>query len=212
MPAQPQRIAVVASGSGSNLQAIFDYFDGPGAGVAEVALVVSDQLLAGALDRARARDVPAQHVHHANAAALQALLSSLRIDLIALAGYLRFVPVEITRAWRGRILNVHPALLPAFGGAGMFGLRVHAAVIAAGASVSGPTVHFVDEQYDHGPVIAQARVPVLPGDTPHTLAARVLEAEHQLYPRTIAAVAAGLIRLEPDGRVSNAELAIPLPH
>ena len=212
MPAQPQRMAVFASGSGSNLQAIFDYFDGPGAGVAEVALVVSDTLLAGALDRARARDVPAQHVHHANTAALHALLASLRIDLIALAGYLKFVPVEITRAWRGRILNVHPALLPSFGGAGMFGLRVHAAVIAAGATDSGPTVHFVDEQYDHGPVIAQARVPVLPGDTPHTLAARVLEAEHQLYPRTIAAVAAGLIRLEPDGRVSNAELAIPLPH
>ena len=211
MPSRPSRLAVFASGNGTNLQAIFDFFDGPGAGVAEVALVVSDTRRAGALDRARARDIPAQHIHHADVDAIQALLASLHIDLIALAGYLKFVPGEITRAWRGRLLNVHPSLLPSFGGPGMYGLHVHAAVIAAGAMLTGPTVHFVDEQYDHGPNIMQAYVPVLPGDTPHTLAARVLEAEHEIYPRTIAAVAAGTIRLGADGRVTNAELASPLP-
>ena len=212
MPSRPARIAVFASGSGTNLRAIFDYVDGPGAGVAEVALVVSDKPLAGALDRARARDVPAQYIHHSDVSTIQALLASLRIECIALAGYLKFVPGEITRAWRGRLLNVHPALLPAFGGPGMYGLRVHAAVIASGATVSGPTVHFVDEQYDHGPIIAQSHVPVLAGDTPHSLAARVLDAEYQLYPRTIVAVAVGTIRLEVDGRVTNADLCFPLPH
>ena len=198
------RIAVFASGNGSNLQAILDHFDGPAFGVAEVALVVSDKPTAGALDRARARDIPAHVVHHADAPAIERLLDALRIELVVLAGYLKFVPAEVVRAWHGRILNVHPALLPAFGGPGMYGLRVHAAVLAAGARTSGPTVYFVDEQYDHGPVIAQEQVPVLPGDTPQALAARVLEAEHRLYPRVIADVAAGRVRLSSRGEVIGA--------
>ncbi|MFI5246760.1 MAG: formyltransferase family protein, partial [Gemmatimonadales bacterium] len=104
-------------------------------------------------------------------------------------GYLRLVPPEVTERWRGRIVNIHPALLPRFGGPGMYGRRVHEAVIAAGDRESGATVHHVDHVYDRGAIIAQERVPVEPGDTPDSLAARVLAAEHRLYPRTIQVLA-----------------------
>ena len=112
------------------------------------------------------------------------------MELVVLAGYLKLVPAEVVAAWRGRIVNVHPALLPAFGGPGMYGLRVHRAVLASGASESGASVHLVDEVYDRGAVLAQARVPVEPGDTPERLAARVLAAEHRLLPAVVRAAAA----------------------
>ena len=134
---------------------------------------------------------------------LASLLGSHDIDIVALAGYLRFVPAEVTRRWRGRIVNVHPSLLPAFGGAGMYGIRVHQAVIAAGVRVTGVTVHFVDEQYDQGPIIAQVPVPVLPTDTPELLATRVLAVEHALYPAALDAVARGRVTLGSDGRVAG---------
>jgi folate-dependent phosphoribosylglycinamide formyltransferase PurN len=118
-----------------------------------------------------------------------------------LAGYLRLVPADVVAHFRGRILNVHPALLPAFGGHGMYGHRVHEAVVASQASLTGPTIHYVDERYDEGPVIAQVPVPVLPDDSADTVARRVLDAEHRLYPRVIEAVAAGLVRLGSDNRV-----------
>jgi len=118
-----------------------------------------------------------------------------------LAGYLQFVPADVTRRYIGRLLNVHPALLPDFGGAGMYGARVHRAVLAAGVRTSGPTVHFVDDVYDHGPVIARWPVPVRADDDEHSLAARVLLAEHLLFPRVVQAVAAGQVRLTADGRV-----------
>jgi phosphoribosylglycinamide formyltransferase-1 len=112
-----------------------------------------------------------------------------------LAGYVKLVPVQVVARFKGRMLNIHPALLPAFGGKGMYGQRVHAAVLAAGVRESGASVHFVDEEYDRGAVVAQRRVPVLDGDTPASLAARVLEIEHQLYPaavdRVCEALAAG---------------------
>ena len=111
-------------------------------------------------------------------------------DLLVLAGYLKLVPAEVIDRYRGRILNVHPALLPAFGGLGMYGRRVHEAVLASGARQSGATVHLVDEVYDRGAILGQARVPVLPGDDPETLAARVLEAEHRLLPAAVLAAAA----------------------
>ena len=197
------RIGVLASGGGSNLQAILDYFrDHPGS--ANVVLVVSNKAGSGALDRARAAGIAATVVSPADGAAIRALFEAHRVDLVVLAGYLKLVPTVVTQTWRGRVLNVHPALLPSFGGPGMYGLRVHAAVIASGALVSGTTVHFVDEMYDHGPIAAQETVPVVPGDTPETLAARVLELEHRLYPRVIAAVAAGRIRLADDGHVVGA--------
>jgi folate-dependent phosphoribosylglycinamide formyltransferase PurN len=121
------------------------------------------------------------------------------------------IPVELTQRYHGRMVNVHPALLPEFGGAGMYGARVHRAVIASGATRSGPTVHFVDDEYDHGPVIAQWPVPILPGDDDHTLATRVLRAEHLLYPRVVHALAAGEIGLSNDGQVTPSFLRSPLP-
>lgn len=181
-----------------------DHFDalGPQA-PARVALVVSDRKAAGALDRARARDIAAEWLPRERNAELGAILASHRITHIALAGYMRLIPADVVSAFRGRIVNVHPALLPAFGGPGMFGHHVHEAVIRSGARVSGPTVHFVNEHYDEGAVIAQSPVPVHPDDTATTLAARVLAAEHRIYPPCVAAVCAGVTILSPDGHVTN---------
>ncbi len=192
----PLRVAVLASGGGSNLQAITDYLDGLGdAGAARVVLVASDRAGAGALQRAARMNVPGVVLSQpTDGPALEALLSANRIDLVVLAGYLKLVPAEITRRWAGRIINIHPALLPKFGGAGMYGKRVHAAVIAAGETESGATVHQVNDEFDRGAIIAQERVAVVPGDTPETLAARVLEAEHSLYPRTVQSLALELSR------------------
>ena len=198
---RPARLGVFASGGGSNLQALFDYFDGAGLSLAEIAWVGSDRMMSGALDRARARDVPAETIDHANGAAILDRLATYRVEIIVLAGYLRFLPDEVTAAFRGRAVNVHPALLPAFGGHGMYGMRVHASVLAAGAKVSGATVHFVDAAYDRGSIITQWPVPVLPQDTPDTLGRRVLAVEHLLLPRVVAALAAGHVRLAPDNRV-----------
>ena len=125
------------------------------------------------------------------------LLALERIDFIALAGYLRLVPASVVHAYRGRILNVHPALLPAFGGRGMYGTHVHRAVLAAGCFITGPTIHYVDEKYDEGRIVAQWPVPVLQGDSPDTLAARVLRVEHILYPAALARVARALADHEP---------------
>lgn len=191
------RVAVLASGSGSNLQAILDHQAALGASaVARVVLVASDRGDAGALTRARNAGIAAVALDRAaRTTGLAAILAEHRIELIVLAGYLRLVPADVVAQYRGRLLNVHPALLPAFGGPGMFGHHVHEAVLASGARLTGPTVHFVDERYDEGPVIAQAAVPVRSGDRPDEVAQRVLEAEHALYPRVVEAVAAGRIRL-----------------
>ena len=197
------RVAVLASGGGTNLQAILDYLgaqhDAP---AMSVALVASDRASAGALERARRHGVPAMALDATQRGdGLATLLESHAIDYIALAGYLRFIPAAVTRQWRGRIVNVHPSLLPSFGGAGMYGMRVHQAVIDAGVRVTGVTVHFVDEEYDRGPIIAQSPVPVLPGDTPESLAQRVLAVEHALYPIALDAVTRGRVTLGADGRV-----------
>ncbi|HEX5830737.1 MAG TPA: phosphoribosylglycinamide formyltransferase [Gemmatimonadaceae bacterium] len=205
------RLAVLASGGGSNLQAILDHADALGARASyEVVLVAASAPTAGALARAGARGLAACALADpADAGAVDALLRAHDVDLVALAGYLKLVPAAVTQRFHGRMLNVHPALLPAFGGPGMYGRRVHAAVLAHGARVSGVTVHFVDELYDHGAVAAQWPVPVLGRDTPETLAARVLRAEHQLFPRVIDAVAAGRLALGADGRVRAADGASP---
>ncbi len=187
------RIAVLASGRGSNLESLFEKLAGHPA--AEIAVVIADRP-AEALDRARDRGVAAEVVPPDDAQALLTLLGDLAIEWVVLAGYLRKIPPEVVAAYRGRILNIHPALLPRFGGAGMYGERVHGAVLEAGESESGATVHIVDEEYDHGPVVAQRRVPVEPGDTPETLAARVLAVEHELLPEVVAAAAEGRIRIE----------------
>jgi phosphoribosylglycinamide formyltransferase-1 len=205
-----QRLALLASGGGSNVQAIFDYRVRLGAAAPfEPVLVVTDRRGAGVLARAESAGVPAAVLSDpSDGSALVDLLESRRVTLIALAGYLKFIPAAVTSRWRGAIVNVHPSLLPKFGGGGMYGRRVHEAVLGAGERESGATVHFVDEVYDRGAVIARARVPVLPDDTSATLAARVLTAEHALFPRVLHALAAGLVMLDAHGRaVGPADLA-----
>ena len=190
------RIAVLASGRGSNLEALLEEL--AARGDAEIVLVASDRAEAQALDRARAREVEVAVVTPADEDGLLELLERARIDWLVLAGYLRRVPPRVVRRYRNRILNIHPALLPAHGGKGMYGERVHRAVLEAGEKTSGASVHLVDEEYDRGPVVAQAEVPVEPGDTPATLAARVLEAEHRLLPAVVIAAVEGRIRVEGD--------------
>lgn len=199
-------IAVLASGGGSNLQSIIQHFTSLGASrPGEVVLVASDRAEAGALERARAHGMhTATMDRDQRTTGLLALLTRHAIDLVVLAGYLRFVPLEVTRSYRGRIVNIHPALLPAFGGPGMYGHRVHEAVMARGVRVSGATVHFVDEVYDRGPIIAQWPVPVFGHDNAESLARRVLGVEHALYPRVVQQVAEGVISLGDDGRVHGA--------
>jgi formyltetrahydrofolate-dependent phosphoribosylglycinamide formyltransferase len=208
-----RRVAVLASGGGSNLQALIDHEAVRGSsGAYRIALVASDRPAAGALQRAATAGIPTVVLEgELRTTGLRALLESHEVDVVVLAGYLRMVPADVTAAWHGRVINVHPALLPAFGGHGMYGRRVHEAVITSGARLSGPTVHFVDERYDEGPIIAQWPVPVLPDDTPESLAARVLEAEHLLLPRVVEAVAAGAIRLDDDGLVVG-QHALPFRH
>ena len=205
------RIAVLASGAGSNLQAILQYLAAlrpADAGI--VSLVASDKRQAGALEIGARAGIPAVTIADPDdGRSILALLADHEIGLVALAGYLKRVPDAVTRRYRGHIVNVHPALLPAFGGPGMYGKRVHQAVLGAGVRVTGVTVHFVDEAYDHGPIIAQWPVPVLAGDTPSVLAARVLRAEHRLYPCAVAAVASGRISLDAAGTVGG-ETATPV--
>ena len=190
------RVAVFASGRGSNLEALFDALEGRQD--AAVVLVASDRADAPALDRARRRGVEAAVVDAGDAAGMLAALERAEVDWIVLAGYLKRVPGEVVRRYPSRILNIHPALLPAHGGKGMYGERVHASVLEAGEKVSGASVHLVDEEYDRGPVVAREEVPVEPGDTPATLAARVLEVEHRLLPAVVIAAAEGRIRVEGD--------------
>jgi phosphoribosylglycinamide formyltransferase-1 len=186
------RIAVLASGRGSNLQAILDYLDiSSGRASYEVAAVISNKSEAPALDLARKRGIPALVVGaDADADALAAALASNKIEIVALAGYLKKIPRSVVEKYTGRIVNIHPALLPAHGGEGMYGSRVHEAVIAAGDRETGVTVHLVDAEYDRGAIVAQWRIPVLKGDDARSLAARVLSVEHALYPRALDLVAA----------------------
>lgn len=185
------RVGVFASGGGSNLQSLLDKLNGAATSVARVELVLSDRIDAGALGRARSAGVSARTIPVMDrstedvAVETVEVLESHQVDLIALAGYLRLIPKPVVERWRGRILNVHPALLPAFGGKGMYGRHVHRAVLEMGCLVTGATVHLVDERYDEGKPLLQWPVPVLRGDTAETLSARVLQVEHELYPLAI---------------------------
>ena len=187
----PSRIAVLASGRGSNLQAIIDHFDNLARErIAKVVLVASNRVDSPALIRAATASIEIAHFDAGDdGSELLELLRKSRVDLVVLAGYLKRIPPKVTREYAGRIMNIHPALLPAFGGEGMYGARVHEAVIASGAKESGVTVHLVDDEYDRGAVVAQWRVPVEPSDTPDSLAARVLAVEHVIYPRAVEMVA-----------------------
>ena len=181
------RVVVAASGRGSNLVALCDALAADQA--AAVVLAIADRP-AAALDRAAERGI-ATHLLAAyrDAAEWQRILAAAACDLLVLAGYLRLVPGAVVAKMRGRIINVHPALLPRYGGAGMHGARVHAAVLAAGERESGATIHLVDEAYDHGAILAQGRVAVPPGASAETLAAAVLAVEHRLLPAAVRAAA-----------------------
>jgi phosphoribosylglycinamide formyltransferase/phosphoribosylglycinamide formyltransferase-1 len=182
-------VAVAASGRGSNLEALLRAL-GPDA-PARVVLVLSDRSDAPALARAAERGIATVTLRDPSASAeWLAALERYAVGLLVLAGYVKLVPSEVIERFRGRIINIHPALLPAFGGKGMYGRRVHEAVLASGARESGATVHLVDEAYDRGAILGQARVPVLPGDDAERLAARVLEVEHRLLPAAVLAAAA----------------------
>lgn len=201
--AAPLKAAVFASGSGSNFQALLEAERADGeAHPWRIALLVSDRESAGALERARQGGVPNRVIpvggRDAESVAMETLqaLEAAEVEVVFLAGYLRLIPAAVVERFRNRILNIHPALLPAFGGKGMWGRHVHAAVLEAGCRVTGPTVHLVDEVYDRGAILAQWPVPVRADDTPESLAARVLEVEHRLYPRA----AAHLCRALQDGR------------
>jgi formyltetrahydrofolate-dependent phosphoribosylglycinamide formyltransferase len=209
--ALPTPIGVLASGGGSNLQALLDYFAPPDrASVASVVWVGSNRADALALVRARGAGADTFFVAAPDDGdALLRELTRARVELLVLAGYLRLVPPAVVRAYHGRLLNVHPALLPAFGGPGMYGRHVHAAVLAAGCRVSGATVHFVDDAFDRGAIAAQAAVPVHSTDTPESLAARVMHAEHALLPRVVEALARGVVSLAADGRVVGDVAAPP---
>jgi len=190
--------AVLASGSGSNFQALLDR---EAAGAPWVTrLLLTDRAGIGALERATRAGVPTATVDARGrpeeevAEETLGLFEKAGIEVVFLAGYLRLVPASVVRRYRDRMLNVHPALLPAFGGKGMWGRHVHEAVLASGARITGPTVHLVDERYDEGRILGQWPVPVRSDDTPESLAARVLEAEHMLYPRVAVHLCEALAR------------------
>jgi phosphoribosylglycinamide formyltransferase 1 len=187
----PSRLAVLASGRGSNLQAIIDHFDNLARErVAKVVLGASNRADSPALLRAATASIDTASFNpNDDGSELLALLQKFRIDLVVLAGYLKRIPPMVIGEYTGRIINIHPALLPAFGGEGMYGARVHEAVIASGATETGVTVHLVDDEYDRGPILGQWRVRVDKSDTAESLAARVLNVEHVVYPRVVEIVA-----------------------
>jgi phosphoribosylglycinamide formyltransferase 1 len=199
------RIAVLASGGGTNLQALLDAWRAKQFRNAEIVLVASNKPGCGALKRGSAVGVKTLVLDPAaypNAVAydqdLGLHLNEAGVNLVCLAGYMRILTPEFVRQFPMKILNMHPALLPAFGGKGMFGHHVHEAVLKSGAKFSGCTVHFVDEGTDTGPIVLQAVVPVMDSDTPATLAGRVLIEEHKLFPRAVALCCEG--RLEVKGQ------------
>jgi phosphoribosylglycinamide formyltransferase-1 len=191
------QLVVLISGRGSNLQAILDQA-ASGELPVEVAAVISNRPGVHGLERARQAGVPALELDHGNfadrprfEAALIELIDGYQPDLVVLAGFMRVLTAGFTEHYRGRIFNIHPSLLPKFRG-----LHTHERAIAAGETEHGASIHFVTAELDGGPVIARARVPILPGDDPDTLAARVLEQEHRLYPRAIRWFAESRLRLE----------------
>lgn len=194
-----KRIAILISGRGSNMQALVEAARAPGY-PAEVALVTSNRPDAPGLTWAKTQGLDVLALDHKRYESrehfegqLQSVLELSKIDLVALAGFMRLMTAPFVDRWRGRMINIHPSLLPAFKG-----LQTHEQALAAGVRISGCTVHFVTPLMDDGPIIGQAAVPVLPGDTAETLAARVLAAEHRLYPTALASVARGEATLNGD--------------
>lgn len=195
-------IAVFASGRGSNFQALLHAIDA-GFLPARIVVLISNKADAGAMEIARVQNIPAHHLsqkmfssEEAMADTMLGVLEKNDVDFIALAGYLKKIPAPVIRQYRNRIVNIHPALLPSFGGEGMYGHRVHESVLASGEKISGATVHVVDEEYDRGPIVLQQTVVIAPDETPETLAAKVLKVEHEIFPLALKAFAEGRVKVE----------------
>ena len=183
-----KRLAVFCSGTGSNFRALQEAIVQRGM-PAEFVLCLSNRSQCGAFEFAQEQGIETLHISEKQFGSFEefeeAMVRALKVrgvDFVLLAGYMRKVPDAVVEAFADRIMNIHPALLPKFGGEGMYGIHVHTAVIAAGETESGATVHMVNEEYDKGRIVLQRKVPVLPADTPEVLAERVLECEHALYP------------------------------
>lgn len=194
-------LGFLASGRGSNMQAVIDACKS-GVLLALPRLVISNNSRSGAIARARSECIP--HLHLSSAThpdpgyldqAICDALCAHGVDLLVLVGYMRKLGPATLAAYSGRAINIHPALLPAFGGKGMYGIRVHEAVLAAGAHEAGVTIHLVDAEYDHGAILAQCQVPVMADDTAESLAHRVLEQEHSFLVETLVGIASGAIPL-----------------
>jgi phosphoribosylglycinamide formyltransferase-1 len=206
-----KRVAILISGRGANMAALIAAARKP-AYPAEIALVLSNRPEAGGLRRAIAEGVATAVVDHTDFGkdreaferAVQAHLEAQSIDIVCLAGFMRLFTPSFVLCWNSRMINIHPALLPSFKG-----LHTHERALEAGVKIHGATVHFVAPEVDSGPIIAQAAVPVLDGDTPDTLAARVLAAELRLYPLALGLVASGQSSLASDGTVRNAAAVVP---
>ncbi len=189
-----KRLAVFVSGRGSNFKSLYEKVKS-----GDICLVITDNPDAGALDYANEKNIDnyVLRIDEENyTERLLSLLNKYKIDFILLAGYLKKIPEEVVSKFKWRILNIHPALLPKFGGKGMFGKNVHKAVIDAGEKETGVTIHFIDDEYDKGLIIAQETVKVLPGDTAETLSKRVLEIEHKLYPYIVELLCRDKIKIE----------------
>ena len=197
------RLAILVSGSGTTLQAIIDAIRKKELRDAEIAVVVSNKPDITALERAKKAEIETLVMNPKDfperslwCSAMAKEVKKRHVDLVCLAGFLQKLEPCFVRSFPGQIINTHPALLPKFGGAGMYGLHVHEAVLKAGETETGCTLHAVDEEYDHGAILAQVKVPVRPGDTPQTLAERVQAEERKLYPQVIQQIAEGKIKLE----------------
>lgn len=185
------KISVMVSGGGTNFQALAESVKNGSIENAEIVRLITGSEKAFALQRAKALHIPSKVIKDTkDAAEILDLLKEAETDLVVLAGYLKILDPEIINAYKKRIINIHPALLPKFGGRDMYGLNVHKSVINAGEKESGATVHYVDEDVDTGEIILQKKVPVMPGDTPEKLAARVLETEHEILPLAVKKVIA----------------------
>lgn len=202
-------IAVFASGKGSNFRAILDAIENGRIRNARIVVVISNNPDAVALALARGHAIPALLLNRKQfdsddlfTSAIQNTLSDHNVNFIVLAGYMKKIDSSIVKRFKNKILNIHPALLPKFGGKGMFGIRVHEAVINAGEKQSGATVHLVDEEYDRGPIVLQKCIDVDTHDTPESLAERILAIEHELYPEAIRLFADGKVGIDDHNRVT----------
>lgn len=196
MHSQKLKLGFLASHGGSNMQAVIDNVK-KGVLNAELCLVISNNSESGAIAKAKAAGVPCMHIsdetHIDPELAIIEQMQSSGVEILVLAGYMKYLSKRIIAAFNGKILNIHPSLLPKYGGKGMYGMNVHKAVLKAGEKFSGATIHLVDIEYDHGRILMQSKVAVKEGDTPETLAERVLQSEHKLYTECLKAISEGTI-------------------